>query len=315
MKHKIDVVLIFLGSVWVPVLSASCIDSKTTTRYPGLCDIAAAQIWQSEKKSGAIESESEVKVSPTLGLDALIEAFERDENVGDVYEGFQLAEFECELLKVKEKGGSRWGTENKRYYQELDTCRLAEECFEQSVFQNVILIYNNPIYGFSRLRIMHDGFAELFERDDMWKGLLHAYEHLGSRLNTASELSTIVVTAGTFEAFTHFYTHPEYKKQIRGREEPFLRANLGVLRKFSLYLEECGHEQLETGGSVGFFREPCSVAQVALMLAKQIQPQIYVEIEPEIKSVTWSQRQSFHELKAYLDLVIGRLSRISESSV
>jgi hypothetical protein len=55
---------------------------------------------------------------------------------------------------------------------------------------------------------------------------------------------------------------------------------------------------------MGFFCEPCIIAQVALILAKQVAPQKYAEIEPEITSVRWPQKQNFSDLKSFLELVL-----------
>ena len=95
-------------------------------------------------------------------------------------------ESENRLQGVKSRGETLWGSEkwvkDSAYYQSLDTCRLAEECFK-GLFYNEMNIYDHPEAGFARLKIMHNGFAELFKREDMWKGILHAYEYLGAGLN------------------------------------------------------------------------------------------------------------------------------------
>ena len=96
------------------------------------------------------------------------------------------------------------------------------------------------------------------------------------------------------------------REQVKGKEEVFLAANLHTLKKFVWYLDNYDSEKM--GGSPGFFREPCTVAQVALMLAKQVNPKKYAEIITPIKSIHWTQEQKVPELKAFLELVISSLN-------
>lgn len=160
------------------------------------------------------------------------------------------------------------------------------------------------------MKVFHNGFQVLFQRNDMWKGILHTYDYLPSKLNLESDSSTIVEVSGNLHTLKTLYNSPEFKEQIRGREKLFLSANLRVLKKFAWYLENYDSEQLGTNGTPGFFCEPCSIAQVALMLTKQIDPERYSSIVPEIKNVRWSEEQNIEDLKGFIELVLGSLEGV-----
>jgi hypothetical protein len=264
-------------------------------------------------KSLAIQSDSQLTVSPTLELDDLITSFEEE----IIEESEEQSNFTIEIMKLKDykkSGWTMWGSEkwmkDLDYYKSLKTTELAEECFSRPTYSFEVTIFDDQRIGLERLRIFHNGFQVLFQRNDMWEGILHTYEYLSSKLNLESDLSTIVIASGSLDALRVLYSFPEFKEQVKGREEMFLSANIRILKKFAWYLENYDLKKLGTGGSPGFFREPCSVAQVALMLTKQVDPQRYNSIESEIKNVRWSEEQNVQDLKEFIKLVLDRLEGV-----
>lgn len=275
-------------------------------------DSAAPDITEEhlKAKSTPVPSEPDMLVSPTSELAGLIERYE-NKIIKDAKYELGLADMRIKWLNRKKNGYTRWGSQNwmkePGYYKSLNTFELAEECFSQNIFYNEMSIHSKPIAGFESLRIFHNGFAELFKREDMWKGVLYLYNNLSSKLDLQADLLQIVSTCGHLDELRKLYGLSPLREQVKGEERIFLAANLRVLKKFKWYLENYDPERLGTGGSPGFFREPCSVAQVALMLAKQVDPQRYAKIEPAIISIRWTKKQKVQDLKDFLDLVITSL--------
>ena len=255
----------------------------------------------------ATSSEPIRNVSPTLGLAELTEFFEQDV-IEDARRQANIAAKRLRWLDLKKSGTTKWGSDKwmkePDYYKQLETRELAQECFSRATFGFEMTIYNDPMYGYCSLEIFHNGFAELFKREDMWKGILHVYDFLSLKLNPQSDLRTIVRVSNHFMAFQELYRIPSFKEQVKGREAIFLQANLQVLKRYRRYLEDYDPVALGTKGSPGFFGEPCSVARVALMLAKQVAPQKYAAIEPALGRVRWAKEQKVEDLKSYINLVI-----------
>jgi len=236
----------------------------------------------------------------------------------DIFEDAQrqanIAEKRLRWLDMKKRGVTKWGSDRwmkePSYYKELETPELAEECFSRATFGFEMTIYDDPMLGYCSLEVFHNGFAELFKREDMWKGILHVYDFLSLKLNPKSDLRTIVRVSNHFNAFERMYRIPSFKEQVKGREAIFLEANLQVLKRYRQYLEDYDPITLGTKGSPGFFREPCTVARVALMLAKQVAPHRYAGIEPALRSVRWTKEQKVEDLKSYINLVIEGLDGI-----
>lgn len=261
----------------------------------------------SATKTIADKNEPNILVSPTYKLAGLIEKYEKGFRTTNREEK-RFIERRMEWLNLKKNGYTRWGSQNwmkdPNYYKSLNTFELVEECFSRSIFANEMSIYISDRDGLESLRIFHNGFAELFNREDLWKGILHLYDYLSSKLDTQADLIQIVTTCGHLDELRKLYGLSPLREQVKGKERLFLAANLRVLKRFKWYLENYDPKKLGTEGSPGFFREPCSVAQVALMLAKQVDSQKYAKIEPAITSIRMTKEQNVKELKDFLDLVL-----------
>lgn len=280
---------------------------------PDTPETAAKQNDSEGSKPRAVNNEasSEPLVAPMLELRDLIAGYERElVEEGDRTSG--MAQAIAEWTAAKSAGKTRWGSERwmkpPQYYRDLETPKLAEECFAGSLFYNEMSIFDEPRAGLESLRIFHNGFGELLRREDMWKGILHAYDQLGRRIDPNQDLAEVVMASGQLDEMRKLYRFPPLKDQVRGREEQFLAAQVKLLKRYRQYLDDYSPEK--TGGTPGIFREPCSIAQVALMLAKQIDPEQFARIEPPISGVRWTQEQDPEDLKRFLSLVLDGLARI-----
>ncbi len=247
-------------------------------------------------------------VNPSAGLSRIINEFEEDQAETSELK-IELANQELKLLDAKRSGTTMWGSEkwmkDSNYYKSLSTVPLAKECFSQGIFWAEMMLFDNSEFAFQRLKIMHNGYSELFKRKDMWKGILAVYEMLYSKIDPKSELKEIVEASRGLDSFQKLYGFPQFKKQIKGREEVFLNANLNALKRFRWYIEEYDPEKI--GTNMPFYCAPCSVADVALMLMKQVNYRKYAEIIPEIIDIRWSQEQKIGDVKSFFDQVITAL--------
>jgi len=263
-----------------------------------------------KKKSTRGLPGSSYVVNPISKLDELIRRY-----MNQLEYQRNIDQMTLELLKLKDSGHTNWGSQNwmkdPNYYRSLNTFQLVEDCFSRPIFAFEMTIHNDPIAGFENLRIFHNGFAELFNRKDLWKGILYLYKHLSSKLDTQADLEQIVTTSGHFDALERLYGLSPFREQVKGREGLFLAANLRAIKRFRWYLDNYDAQKLGTEGTPGFFGEPCQVVIVALMLAKQVDPKKYNSIEPEITSVRWTKEQDVQQLKDFLDLVITDLEEFT----
>ena len=174
-----------------------------------------------------------------------------------------------------------------KYYAGLDTIKLAEECFSggsAGTFRVHISSDEHRRFALVDIKVMHNGFAELFKRKDMWKGVLHVYDYLSMQLDPKKKFHDIFTPASTLGSISVLYEFPPFMEQVRGRERLFLDANLRTIKRFRWLIE---NYDLKKGdwGEDSYFYEPFPLMYTALMLAKRVDPQKFPEIEAKITAI------------------------------
>lgn len=250
-------------------------------------------------------------VKPALELEEWVHDFE--DTVTDEKQLARLKESEAQWLELKRNGRQLWNSQqwmkDPSYYRALDTPKLAEECFGRSVIAHELGKYNDPALGLQCVRIMHNGFAELFSRSDLWQGVLYALGRGSATIaDPKSDMVQLVQASGTIEAICTLSRLSPLREQIKDHEAAFLKAQILVLRRFRANLESP-----RADGSIGFFREPCSVVNMATVFLKQVAPMKYAAIAQRIGLVRFPREQNAEDLKAYLDMVIPALDSASET--
>lgn len=260
--------------------------------------------------ASADEFDPAFPVKPALELEEWVHDFE--DTVSYEKQSARLKESEAQCLELKRNGRQLWNSQQwmkePSYYRALDTSKLAEECFGRSVIAFELTKYTDPAFGLQCVRIMHNGFAELFSRTDLWQGVLHALDRASATIAApASDMTQLVQAVGSIEAICTLCRLSPLREQVKGHEAAFLQAQIRVLKRFRAKLD-----LPRADGSIGFFREPCSVVNMAMVFLKQIAPTEYAAIAPRIGLVRFPREQNADDLKAYLDMVIPALDSASE---
>jgi hypothetical protein len=245
-------------------------------------------------------------VSPIAGIDLMIEKFENDQPMTeekkaelDLAESRFVESLNNGVINIHREG---WMMDTN-YCSSLDTISLAEKCFSDAIFSiEMGLFATHEEIAFIRLKISHKKFAELFERTDMWEGILAVYAMLCSKIDPKSELSDIVQASTGLDSLENLYFFPPFKTQLKGREQIFLDANVKALKKYRQFANN--FDQYKGGARIPFYRSPTSIAKVALILHERLNPQKYREILPELTALRFSRDQKIEDIECYLDLVI-----------
>lgn len=250
-----------------------------------------------------------ILVAPAYGIDQMIKKF--NQKTVSLEREQEYEKIRSHFIDMKDRGEISIPAsliKPSGHYASLDTETLARECFSGSYFANIMGVYaTHEDVAFIRLRVFHDGFAELFSRSDMWKGILSVYKMLVKNLDPKMAKIDIINTTTTLDSLTHLYFFPPFKEQLYGREEIFLEANLEALKRFKSFIEN--YHPTGSMMKIPFYREPFSVARVALMLQQRTNPQNYYAIIPDLAGVRFSSEQKTTDIKKYLDLVIPALEK------
>jgi hypothetical protein len=264
-------------------------------------------------------------VSPSAGVEELISMFE-SEVVEDAKQTTELALAIGRWKKDAEKDSQnpeKWPEWKKQpeYWASLNIRDLGAECFEARPHYLALHmgLYSSPstVWGYHHARIYHFGLGELCERPDMWKGIIHAYEYLSSNLDPQDETGEASSIAMGLSSMTSFYRYSrEFREQVKGREGVLLASTLRVLKRFEEYVKK-RLEIVKDGPWTQVWAQPFEVARAAMMLAKQIDPSTYYQVELGITSVRFKEGdQNGRDVLSYLTLVITSLDNfVSEEDV
>jgi len=272
-----------------------------------LSDKEIHQLFSAKDYSANVVSEPARPVSPTAELNGLIRLYERHQTEDDA----RAAELEEFKKTVKTNLGDRVGRwkdwmREPSFFKELDTPTLSKELFATRLcgyFSDRTRILEDADKALALLQLEHGGFAELFKREDMWKGILLANEDLSKRLMSEQairEKGPCSLCASALEAMRILYVSPPLKHQIKARERLFLASALRVLKSFKYVMDNHNASGL-------FYPEPVYTAHGALVLAKQVDPEKYARVGPIVASVCFPDKQRMADISSFTNLVIASL--------
>jgi hypothetical protein len=243
----------------------------------------------------------------------MIEAFE-SKQMEDSRRVVAIAEATRRWQSARSRRETLWGSgkwmKPPEYYHNLDTKALTLVCFERPVFSMEMMVFKDPMFGLIRLKYMHNGFSELFSRSDMWQGILQLYEHLGDGLQPNSSLASIRTISLNLFSLQYLYQLPEFKAQVKGHETQFLKAHIRVLKQYRKYMDSFNPSVV--GSQTPFFAEPIGVAEMALVLAKQIDPKKYSAIEKPIREIRFPEKQDLRDVRSFVNTVLYDLEDVQQ---
>jgi len=224
-----------------------------------------------------------------------------------------LAKMTQQLLRMREKGQTLWQPgkwmKDRDYYRALRTPELAEACFdgERAILGCEMMGFDDPRFAYVRLKVMHNGFAELFGRGDMWQGVLHAYDVLSRKIVPEATLRTIVRVSMELDGMTRLLTLPPLIAQVKGRERLFLKGHLKMLERYARFIDRFDPERI--GSPTPFYREPCEIARTAVLLSKEVDPSAYASCTENMRKFTWPPPpiQEIEAVRKYISIPLSRL--------
>ncbi|MCK5851132.1 MAG: hypothetical protein KAH23_09475 [Kiritimatiellae bacterium] len=253
------------------------------------------------------EFDAAFPVAPALDLVQWATTYEKDPAIDKP--STDLKKAESQWLELQKGGKTLWGSENwmknPGYYGKLSTRQLAQECFERPIIATELTIFNDPSFGLQRAKVFHTGFAELLGRKDLADGILYALEQSALVIaNPASHFDQVVRASMNIEALCILPRLSPVRERIKGNEATFLLAYAQVLKSYKVRLDA---RTARSDEPLGFFREPCSVAIMALIFLKQIDLTRYEAIAPHVRRVRFPRTQRVQDLRAYCDMILSYL--------
>lgn len=330
---KIGIVFAIAMLIVLGVLGYLHINRKSDPRgtpmgYGGALEHRTPQYTGEDSQSSVVEAAREVqrslaesmpstRIIPTFGLDELLDDF-TDDLATKIEDQANLEILRRDHIRYRDEGGKIWYKQEEwmkepEYYKALDTVELAKECFDNNGLVGFEMGLTDTLDpAFIRLEIHHNGFAELFKREDMWKGLLDTYYYLGKEIDPELSLRRMLMAVLSLDGLNKFYHYRPFKTQLKGREKEFLAASVYILRKMDTYLKTYDPARLGLEeDDMPFSCEAASIVNTSLLLLREVDSNSFSQVKPVLASVEWSE-QNLSNLKQYLDLSVRLLDR-SES--
>jgi hypothetical protein len=267
-----------------------------------------------EQRSEPLAAEAR-PIDPLFGVDEVARSFERslEQNAAA---RLRYAAFEADLREQRRAGVLMYGAEDwmrpVSYYQQLDTEALAIECFSRSMLEWELGIFDDPTLGYIRVKVMHDGFAELFDRADFWKGLVRAHQMHTDKLQPTQSLQQVVRTAHFFDSMVLLVQVPEIQEKLKGKELELVKVQLQAVEQFIDYIRN--FDPAAAGYPTPFYGEPVSLVQASLALASRANAPGAAQAQAHLQQIRFPREQRVADIEQFLVLALESLRPLVDAT-
>ncbi len=199
-------------------------------------------------------------------------------------------------------------------YKRLTTVKLAQICFSTGLLTRYLIAYDKPIYAFSMVKVRFPCFAELFERDDLWQGVLEAYPLYAAGLDPKGEPNKVIDSVMGLNNLPLIFQHPKMCGQLKGREIMFVCAQFEALKKIRSYIKNDADSS--TTSSTTFFSvtTPISLVNHSLVFMQKVSPDKSASAVEAISRLRLSKKTKMGEVKKYMDNCISEIQQFLDSN-
>lgn len=195
----------------------------------------------------------------------------------------------------------------------MSTLELSKVCFSSSIFARELMLHDRPIFGFSRLKILYPCYAELFERDDLWEGVLSAYSLYASSLDPKGEPNKAINAVMGLDNLPRIFQLPKMQKQLEGREILFVCAQLEAIKKIRSYIEGDADEALVSSTPFFSITTPISLVNLTMVFMQKVSLSQSASVIGDISELRLPKKPQMGQIKNYMDTSINGIEHFITS--
>ena len=195
----------------------------------------------------------------------------------------------------------------------MTTPELAKVCFETSIFSRLQLIYNRPITAFIVAKVRYPCYEELFNRDDLWKGVLEAYSLYSSGLDPKGEPNDVIDAVMGLINLPLFFQYPPMRQQLEGREILFVRAQLDALKNIRSFIKDDKDDSTVSAAPFFSVATPIELINYSLVFIQKLSPDKSKSVIDKISKIRLSKTPKMKEVKDYIDISIIEIEKYLKS--
>jgi len=195
----------------------------------------------------------------------------------------------------------------------MPTSELAQVCFSTSLFTRLLLLYDKPVHAFSVAKVRYPCYEELFNRDDLWQGILGAYSIYSSGLDPKGEPNNVMDAIIGLDNLPLVFQCNKMREQLKGRELLFIRAQVNALKKIRLYIKN--DDDNSTVSATPFFSvtAPISMINHSLVFAQKVSEEKSKTLIDNISKLQLSTKPKMGDIKNYIDISIAEFQQLLNS--
>ena len=198
--------------------------------------------------------------------------------------------------------------------KKLTTAKLAQVCFSTSLLtRHLLATSNRPVYVFAMLKIRYHCYGELFERDDLWKGVLDAYSLYAAALETKGDPNKVIDSIMGLNELPNVFQYNKMREQLNGKEIQFVRAQLEALKKIRSFIKDDKDDS--TVSSTPFFSvtAPMSLVNHSLVFMEKVSKDKSKPAIDNISRLRLTKTPKMKEVKNYIDISIAEIEQFLDS--
>jgi hypothetical protein len=195
----------------------------------------------------------------------------------------------------------------------MPTLDLSKVCFSSSIFARESMLFDEPLFTFSRLKILYPCYAELFERDDLWEGVLSAYSLYASGLDPAGEPNKVIDAMMGLDNLPRIFQLPTLQAQLEGREILFVFAQLEAIKKVRSYIEGDADEALVSSTPFFSMTTPISLVNLTMVFMQKVSLSQSASAIGAISELQLPKKLQMGQIKNYMDISINEIENFINS--
>ena len=238
----------------------------------------------------------------------LLKQIDEDEEV-------RLARFERNLRRQLNSG---WKPPWKDYelqvtedeIRKMPTKELGVRLWATGVHARKLLLFDHPNSALRRLEVCYKGYAELFNRPDLWEAIVAGINTCSSQLSASKsdrKNRTLVMSLTTLP---EMYGYPPIRKRLAGHEKELIKAHMAALLRVKAFVVAVSSRGSSRTAALITPRTAINLWKCALALGEHLSPtQATSARRQPMSRFKWRKGHTDEDIPRYIDQAVIELRR------
>jgi hypothetical protein len=251
------------------------------------------------------------KIVVDPAVDEVIRSLET--KTADKAEEMRLAKFELELRLQLASGRKIWGeelTQTEEEIRKMPTRELGLRLWATGLHAREFMTFDHPNYAMKRMEVFYKGWAELFQRPNVWEAMIGGIETLSSQLDTTKSDRENLEFAMALMTLPETYGYPPIRRSLIGHEKELIQAHVAALLKIKEFVLAVSGRGTSRTAALMTPRTAIILSQTAVALGKSLSPALALSARESLSQFPWSEGYTSEDIPRYVDQAVLKLRGI-----